>query len=767
MKDFKVVGKRLPKLDAPEKASGKARYICDIVLPGMLYGKIKRSPIPHGKILNIDTSKAERLPGIKAVVTYKDTPMRKFGFAKDNLPLKKDKVCRIGDEVAAVAGIDENIAQEALDLIKVDYKELPALFDAEKALEPGAPVIHEDKGTNLYVSQHYTHGDIKKGVQESYATALGNFQTPYQAHCCMGTSGIIAEWDFQGRLTVYDPTQIPFICQRDLSDALGMNGSNIRIIQPVIGGGFGMRLDTYAYEIIAAILARKSGKPIKIIFDREEEFIMDPFRPLTKIFIRSGVTRDGFLTFREIKTLIDGGAYVSWGTATPIVAMHTAPCLYRIPHVDYKATVVYTNNPHVGAMRGFGNPEVTFAIESQIDQLAEKIGMDPVKMRLLNVNKAGDITPQGSRITSCGFGECISKVAEVIGWEEKKNNTNWRTPNSTIRRGIGIAGMIHVGGGARIYRSDGCGAIVKIDDFGKVTVITGATDIGQGAETAMAQIAAEELGVPIESVSVSYPDTDIKPWDVGVHASRTTFIAGNATRLAARDAKNQLLEVASLMLSEDIKSIAISDGIAYSTKNPQNKIELGKVVRSLHFRQDGNIIIGTHFYDPPNVMVDRDHKGNISATYSFGAQAVEVEIDIETGKINVIRVVAAHDVGKAINPMYLEGQIEGGVMMGLGYALTEEVIVKDGKVLNPNFLDYKVPGSQDCPEIIPILVETDDPDGPFGAKGVGEPGCVPTPAAVANAVANALDTRIYTLPIAPERILKTLKDLSSKGINPD
>jgi xanthine dehydrogenase molybdenum-binding subunit len=755
MKEYKIIGSRIPKLDAPDKASGRARYIHDIILPGMLFGKIKRSPLAHAKILNIDTSRAERLAGVKAIITWKDTPLKRFGFARDNLPLKKEKVRRVGDEVAAVAAVDEDTALEALELIEVEYEELPAIFDPELALKEDAPLLHEERRTNLYVTQHYEHGDIKKGIEDSYAIVEGIFLTPYQAHSCLATSGVLSEWDLRGNLTVYSPTQIPFLAQRDLADALGIPGSSIRIIQPTIGGGFGSKLDTYAFEIICALLAKKAARPVKILFDRMEEFIMDPFRPKTKIYLKSGVTQDGLFTFRQVRTLIDCGAYVSWGASTPIVAMHTTPCLYRIPHVDYLARVVYTNNPHVGAMRGFGNPEITFAIESQIDELARHIGIDPAELRLKNVNRPGDITPQGSRITSCGFKECIEKVTDVIGW--KKKTASWRAPSAYIRRGIGLAGMIHVGGGARIYRSDGCGAIIKIDDFGKVTAITGATDIGQGAETVIAQIAAEELGVPIEYVTVANPDTDVKPWDVGVHASRTTFIAGNAMRIAARDAKEQILKVAAELLGEQKDLLDISMGVIYSKRDPQKKIEFGKVIRSAHFRPQGNIVVGKCFYDPPNVMVDRGYKGNISATYSFGAQAVEVEVDIQTGQVNVLKVVAAHDVGRAINPMYLEGQIEGGVMMGLGFALSEEVLIREGRVLNPNFLDYRILGIVDMPQIQVLIVETEDPDGPFGAKGVGEPGCVPTPAALANAVSDAIGARVYELPMSPSRVLKRLK----------
>lgn len=751
-----IVGGRVAKLDAQEKATGTARYIDDIQLPGMLYGRIKRSHLAHARILAIDTSRAERLPGVKAVITYKDTPLRKFGYGKDRLPLQKDRVRCVGDEVAAVAAIDPEIAEEALELIDVQYDPLEGVFDPEAALSEGAPLIHEGRQDNIFTRFNYNHGDLGKGLSESDIYLEDTFYTPYQEHCCMATSGVVAEWDPSGHLTLYDPTQVPFMTQRDLAEALGIPGSHIRIIQPVIGGGFGNKLDLYPFEVICALLARKAGRPVKIVFNREEEFQMDPLRPRTRLQLSTGATREGLLTFRKVHITIDAGAYISWGILTPIVMMHTFSCMYRVSHVGFTGEAVYTNNPHVGAMRGFGNPEITFAMESHMEELAKKLGIDPLRFRLLNANRPGEVTPQGSRITSCGFTECIQKAAERGGWEQKRVDQGWRRPTPTTRRGIGMGCVFHVGGGARIYRSDGCGAIVKIDDFGKVTVISGATDIGQGAETVVAQIVAEELGIPIERIVVSGRDSDIKPWDVGVHASRTTFIAGNAARLAAIEAKKELLRAASEMLSEHVEKLCISGGIITSRSDPQKRVGFEKVVRSIHFRNQGNIIIGKAFYDPPSVMVDGERKGNISATYTFGCQVAEVEVDIQTGKVRVLRVVAAHDVGKAINPMYVEGQIEGGVMMGIGYALTEEAILKEGRVLNPNFLDYRIPGPQDMPAIEPIIVETNDPEGPFGAKGVGEPGVIPTAAAIANAVADATGIRLTRLPITPERLLSAI-----------
>ncbi|MEK6587501.1 MAG: molybdopterin cofactor-binding domain-containing protein, partial [Chloroflexota bacterium] len=439
------------------------------------------------------------------------------------------------------------------------------------------------------------------------------------------------------------------------------------------------------------------------------------------------------------------------GTVTPLVMMETTASLYRVPHVRFRARCVYTNNPVTGAVRGYGNPQSTFFVETMMDRLAEAIGWDPLAFRIHNANRPNEETPQGLKITSCGLRECFDALAAR---REDGRRTVDRPP-STVR-GTGFAATLNVGGGARIYRSDGCGATVKVDDFGHVTLVTGSTEIGQGSETVLAQIVAEVLGLPVERVSVVNSDTDVKPWDVGVHASRTTFIAGLAAYQAALDARRQILETAAEMLGALPEELIAREGLI-ATKDGAKSVSLGKAVRGRHFRTDGKIVVGEGWYDPPTALVDKaNYKGNISAAYSFGAQMAEVEVDRETGKVRVLRLVCAHDIGRAINPMAVEGQIEGGAQMGLGYALTEELIVKDGRVMNPDFLDYQLFTAADMPQIETILVETDDPLGPFGAKGVGEMGGTPTAAAIANAIYDAAGLRLTTLPMTPERVLEAL-----------
>ncbi|MCP4423857.1 MAG: xanthine dehydrogenase family protein molybdopterin-binding subunit [Chloroflexi bacterium] len=767
-----IIGQRIPKLDAPDKATGRTTYGHDVRLPGMLHGRILYTQQPHARILHVDTSRAERLPGVRAVLTAADNPPAKFGYGKDNTPFKGDKVRCLADAVAGVVAIDPDIAAEALSLIEVEYAPLPAIFTIEDALAEGAPRIHTERHSNRFHTYNYHHGDLAEGEAESDAIVEASYKLPYVSHACMETSVIVAQFDHKQHLTLWSTTQIPFLLQKDLSEALHMPGSQIRIIQTAIGGAFGRGLDIYPYEPIAALMARKTGHPVRLSFSRHEEFIAAPVRQPVEATVRAGVKGNGRLTFRDVSADLDVGAYISWGAVTPLVMMETAASLYRVPHVRFRADCIYTNNPITGAVRGYGNPQSTFFIETMMDQLAEALNMDQVEFRIRNANLPNSETPQGLIITSCGLKECLAAVAaaadrgagEQVGrgagesvFQSPAPSPKSPTPNPHLKRGIGFASTLNVGGGARIYRSDGCGATVKVDDFGHVTVITGSTEIGQGSETILAQIVAETLGVQLEDIHVINSDTDIKPWDVGVHASRTTFIAGNAAYLAAVDARDQIFETAAAIFGVTTDDLIASGGKIRALNDEDKVMSLSKAVRKRHFREGGQVVIGEGWYDPPTKLVDKDtYKGNISAAYGFGSQMAEVEVDTETGQVRVLRLACANDVGRAINPMAVEGQIEGGAQMGLGYALTEEVAVKDGRVLNPDFLDYRLFTSADMPPIETIIIETDDPGGPFGAKGVGEMGGTPTAAAIANAIYDAVGVRLTQLPMTPERVLAAL-----------
>ncbi|MDH2901702.1 MAG: xanthine dehydrogenase family protein molybdopterin-binding subunit, partial [archaeon] len=733
---FFVIGKRVAKYDSLEKVSGQAQFLIDLKLPGMLYGKILRSRYAHAKILKIETKKAEELPGVVAVITAKNTPKIKFGFLKDNLPLKDDKVLSYRDELAAVAAIDEQTALRALDLIEVEYDKLPSVFDPIESMKEGAPRLHEGYENNLVKIPF----SFKAGNPESIfsspdvLTFDDVFKVHFMTHTALGTMGALASYDPGGHLTIYANTQAPFMYQREIAEALGIPGENVRVIQPYIGGAFGRGMDVYPSDIIACLLSMKTGKPVKILFSREEDLSYSPTRQPALIKLKTAVSRTGKILARKAEVYLDTGAYVSWGAFDSRVMMATTSGQYRVDNVQFDSFVVYTNNPYSGTMRGAGNPQINFAIESQMDKIAEKLGIDPLELRLRNANRPGDTTTQGMKITTCAMEETLKLAAREIGWKGKHREGK--------SRGIGFSTLFHVAGGARVYKSDGCGAMIKIDDFGKVCVSVGSTEIGTGSDTSIAQIVAEELGVPLSKVEIINKDTALKPWDVGTHASRATFVGGNAALLAARDAKRQILKLASKEFLDDPSKLEIKNGEIYSISDPKKRIEFTKLLRRVHFKQGGTMIMASAFFDPQTEMSDESGIGNISMTYAFGTQAVLAEVDEETGKIDVLKVVAVHDAGRILNPNGAEGQIQGGVVMSLGYALFEELILDEGMVMNPSFADYKLVTSLEVPEIKVIFVGKPDPSGPFGAKGLGEHGCIPTAAAVANAVYDAIGVRI-------------------------
>jgi CO/xanthine dehydrogenase Mo-binding subunit len=753
MAPYDVVGKSTPKRDGPDKVTGRTRYLHDLGLPRLAHGKILRTRLPHARIVRLDANRARAHPGVLAVVTGEEAEQRPFGFAKDQLALKRGKVRCIRDEVAAVAAETAEIAEEALALIDVEYEELPAVFDPLKALESDAPLVHEELGTNRHrLRYQFAHGDVDRALAEAAVVVEDTYRLNFVTPACLGTMVAIADWDPAGHLTMWTTTQAPFLYQRDLGDALGVGGDRIRVLQPPVGGNFGRGLDIYPIDVIAALLARAARRPVKVEFDRVEEFIACPTREACAIRLRTAADRGGRLLARDAHVTIDGGAYTSWGSTTPYVMLSTVAGLYRVPNVRFDTTIAYTNNPYSGSMRGYGNPESTFAVESQMDDLADRLGMDRLALRRLNASKPGDVNPQGFVLTSFAMRECLDAVGEEIAKESPPLSAGWK-------RGVGYAGMFHVGGGARIYRSDGCGAIVKLDDFGKVTLITGASEIGQGSETVLAMIVAETLGVPLERVDVINSDTSVRPWDVGTHASRTTFVAGNAARLAAEKVRAQLLDMAAAQFDEPAAALGVKGGWVFARRDPQRRVQYEAVARAGHFRGGGRVLVAEAFYDPPTTMLDKDFQGNVSAAYTAAFQAALVDVDPESGRVVVRKVVSAHDVGRALNPGAAEGQVHGGVHMGLGYALSERLVVERGQVLTQTFMDYAVFKADDMPEIVVRLIESVDAEGPFGAKGLGESGVIPVAAAVRNAIKDAIGVRFTELPITPERVLAALWEL--------
>ncbi len=758
-----LIGKAITKPDAPDKAVGRTQYINDMVLPRMLHAKIKRADRPHAKILKVDTSKAEALPGVQAVVTADDTPMLGIGVNKDNPPLKKYKVCSIRDEIAAVAAETEEIALRAVELIEVEYEDLPAVFDPVEALKEGAPLIHADKPGNIGLGYQTKHGDIVAAEAESDYVLDEHYNVHYVTHVCMGPSCVIADFDTHGKLTMHTQTQYPYNYKMDLAPALEVHPGDVRVMQPPVGGAFGSKLDVYPFEPIAVYLAKKTRRPVKLTFSREEEFIASPTRQPAQFHIRAGVKKDGTLTFRDIDAVLNNGGYTSWGATTPYVMMRTFTGHFRVPNVEFKSVAAYTNNPYAGSFRGYGNVQATYVTATVMDKLAEAVGMDPIAFRLHNAQQAGEVTPQGSKLGECALGECIELAAEKTNFLARHaENTAARAEPGRYKKGIGIATSVHNAGGAKIHKSDGCGTVVMLDDYARATVISGASEIGQGIDAVLTQIVAEELGIPVRDVTIVNNDSAIGPWDVGVHASRTTFIAGNSAKRAARKARDRILEIASHQANVEADDLDLRGGYIVQMNNGVPVVKLDKMLRGLHFAgEDAELIITTDYYEPPSEHEGDNHVGDMSAAYAHGAYVAELTVDTFTGTVKLHKITAVQDVGRVVNTLGIEGQMEGGIAFGIGYGLSEEMIIEDGIVKNPSFRDYKVLTAPEAPEIELHFIENIDAEGPYGAKGISElPAIIPAPA-IANAVYNAIGIRFNNPPLTPEKIVRALMETNA------
>ena len=760
MSTFSVIGTRQRKLDGRDKVTGRTAFASDLRLPGMLAGRILRSPHPHGRILRLDVSAAEALPGVHAVVHAGNVRQRPFGYGADNLPLKAGKVRCAGDEVAAVAAEDEETAARALELIEVEYQVLPPVFDPYRALESGAPLVHDERRDiegNVSMRWDFEHGDVEEASREAAVVVEGLYSSPLSAPASIETHVCLASFESEGQLDVWTGVHMVSMYRKALADTLELDWRQISVHQPPIGGSFGGKIDIDPIDFITVLLAARARRPVRIHFSREEEFVGSRVRQPMHIRLRTGADAEGRLLFRDADVVSDNGAYNAWGSHALLVVMQTISSLYRVPNCRVRSQVVYTNKAYGGSVRGFGNPEATFAVESQTEELAEALGMDPIELRLKNANQSGDLTPQGMRITSCGLSQCLETVRRQSGWSERRGRMR------ALRRGLGAAAYLHVGGGARIYPSDGCGSILRIDEAGRVTLVTGASELGQGSETVLAMIVAEALGVPLGAIRVLNQDTEVKPWDVGAHASRTTFVAGNSARLAALELREKLLETAAEVLEADAADLELDEGRISVRGSPGRSISYDRVARRRLLRQGGSMLVASTFYDPPTEPQDGRHVGNISAAYGFGAHVAEVEVDLETGLVAVLNLWCAHDVGRALNLAGVEGQIQGGAVMGLGLALTEELGIGDGHVLQPSPREYGMLTARAVPPLHLSVVETFDPEGPFGAKGVGEAGLIPVAAAVANAVADATGCRPRSYPLAPWKVLGWLHEAQQRA----
>ena len=791
MEDLLYIGKDIPRTAEIDKVTGRAVYIDEYKRPGMLHGKILYSQYAHARIKSINTEKAKKLPGVRAVITGYDIPDVRVGFLGDQTVLKRDIVRQFRDEVAAVAAISPEIAREALKLIEVEYEPLPAIFDPIEAMKPDAPLVHEFdargrplRSNILPLPWKFSAGDIEKAREESAYVVTESVTTTWINQCCMGTSGCVAEFDSNNNLNFCGQTNVIFGAKQRIAAYLkniGLKGKKIRVLNPVVGGSFGTKLDTDIYEFICIQLALKTRKPVRIRFTREEEFMALPPRQAARFTIEQGCDKNGLLTFRKVEAILDNGAYTSWGATTPSVMMLPISSMYRVPNVSFQATCVYTNNIYSQAMRGYGNPQAAFAVELSMDLLAEKAGIDPAEFRLINRNHPGDVTPMGLNITTCPLEQCITTVKEKIKWDEKRGKRNGR--------GVGMASLIHVAGGARVYLSDGTGIRIKVNEDGELDVLSGSTDQGQGSPTVIAQIIAEATGFRPDDVNIVFGDTALGLWDAGTHASRHTFVAGNAAVRAGEMVKRQILELAVQYIPKLVKrtlkqqkkknpdfvepdldyalidspeKMELKNRVVYpkgAPDHPYFKMDVSKILTNgLHVGiGESKAVVAEVFWDPPTQMLNAEMKGNYSCTYAFGTAGVEVEVDRQTGEVKILKLVSAHDVGRAVNPALVKGQIYGAAYMGAGFGLTERVHVVDGKVVNANFRDYKILTANDVIPVEAVIIEDPDPAGPYGAKGIGEPGLVPTAPAIASAVYDAVGVWIKDLPITPEKVLAALK----------
>ncbi|GMV76577.1 MAG: carbon-monoxide dehydrogenase large subunit [Rubrivivax sp.] len=751
-----LIGQRVKKPDAPDKATGKTRYINDMVLPQMLIGKVLFARRPHARIVRIDTTAAAQLPGVHAVLTGADAAGLAFGFVRDNAPLK-DRVRCEHDEIAAVAAETEEIALQALALIEVEYEDLPGVFTPEDGAREDAPRIHENFPGNKSLHFAFKHGDLAAAEAASDFVVDNVFRPHYVTHCCMGTSCAIADFDHKGKLTIWTQTQYPYNYKMDLAPALGMAPGDIRVIQPPVGGAFGSKLDVYPYEPIAALLAKKTGRPVKVIYSREDEFRASPTRQSAIIHMRTGCTRDGTLTFRSADVLLDNGAYTSWGPTIPVIMMRTTSGHYRVPVVDFKAQAIYTNNPYAGSFRGYGNVQTTWATAQQMDMLADMLDMEPLAFHLKNAQRSGETTPQKSFLRECALVECLQTAADASDYSRKRREyAAQRDAPGRYKKGIGLASSIHNAGGAKIHKSDGIGTILKVDDYARVTVISGASEIGQGIDAVITLITAEELGVPLEHVTLVNNDSDIAPWDVGVHASRTTFIAGNGTRRAARKARAQILAGAEKLLGEPAAGLTLRAGAVVRVQDGKEIIKLDRLLRQMHFQAEPELVMVTDYYEPKSEPEGAAHASDHSAAYSHAVHIAEITVDTLTGEIKVDKVTVAQDVGRVINRMGLEGQIEGGLAIGLGYALSEDMRIEQGHLRNACFRDYKLITAPEMPPVEMHLIESDCAEGPYGAKGISELPTIVIAPAIANALANATGVRIFTPPMSPEKVARAI-----------
>ena len=741
---MKQVGIAIPKVDSLEKVLGEAKYGADLSSKEPFHLKVVRSPKPHAKIVRIEINDALKVPGVERIFTAKDVPGRNLSgvINKDQPILASDRVRYVGDPVALVSAQTEEAAEEAAKKVLVVYEDLPFINRPEEALKLDAPLIHE-KGNLLYEFR-VIKGDVQAGFKEAEIIVEETYTTTWIDHAYLEPDAGLSYSDDEGRITVVCPTQNVHYDQKEVAALLALPSEKVRIIQCATGGGFGGRLDI-TVQCLLALAAFHLKKPVKIVYSREEVFQVTSKRHPLTIRYKSGAGKDGKLTAVEVDILGDTGAYASYGSTVAIRSAIHATGPYEVPHVKVRSRMVYTNNPWAGAMRGFGVPQMAFAHESQMDLLAKELKIDPLEIRLKNALHVGSETASGQTLmTSVGIGETLKKVKE---WRDQRGISKIDSKKPFIKKGIGVGSMWYGIGNTGVANPST--AQMEIDPNGEVRLFTGAADIGQGSDTVLLQIASESLGVPLKEIRLIRADTAITTDAGATSASRQTYVSGNAILDAIKNLKQEITKEASRLLEVDRQDLFFEDGKIKSKSNPSVSLSIKEMAKRC-----GRVLRGEGSFDPETTRLDPETgQGAPYATYAFATHLAEVEVDTETGTVKVNRVIASHDVGKAIHPKNVMGQIMGGVAMGTGFALMEEFVPDE----TTSFVNYLIPTSKDVPEVIPILVENEEPTGPFGAKGVGEPAVIPSAPAILNAIADAIGQRVCHLPANLERVLEAVQ----------
>jgi 4-hydroxybenzoyl-CoA reductase subunit alpha len=774
--DHDTVGVSIPRVDAHDKVTGRTLYTADISLPNLAHGKILGSPIAHGRIKKIDTAKAEALDGVLAIITGADVTDTTYGVSParyDEHVLAKERVRYVGDEVAAVAAVDERTAEKAISLIEVEYEELPAVFNPQQAVVDDAPRLHERYENNINTVVDHSFGDTEKGFAESLHVREETFAGNHVYQCPLEPHASIASWDPDGTLVLYTSTQVPPYVQYMMAHVLHLPLGRVRVIRPAVGGGFGGKAETTPLDLCAALLSRKSGRPVKMVYSREEMFHHGRGRHKQHMKFKLGVDGEGRIKAFTSEIYLDGGAYTSFGVATAYYAGSMMPTLYHIPNYDYKGYRVMTNKPACGAMRGHGVPQPRFAFECLLNMVADDLGIDPIEIRRRNAMTPNTRTVNDMDIGSCEFSATLDAAADKGGWAEKYGEL----PRG---KGIGVGcGGFVSGAGYCIYRGQvqlshekprepfqkrsifpHANAMVRISEDGMAAVLLiGAADIGQGSDTVLSQMCAESLGIPVSRVRIRSGDSDIAPLDLGAYSSRVTLMGGHAVSRAGNAVVDKMRPYAARMLDCTESEVEARESTMFVKSDPSRSVPWEEVARN--YFNDNGPLIGTGCYKPPDGL-GGDYKGatvGTSPAFSFGTSVCEVSVDLETGKVKIERFTDFHDCGTPINPQAVHGQVEGAIVMGASETLMEEVQFDDqGHILNPNLHGYPIMTIKDAPEIFSGIVESYEPRGPFGAKEIGEGSTLPVLGAVAHAIANATGVWIKDLPITPEKILNALRD---------